>query len=412
MRPAGVAAPARAARESSSALAATSGVPASSSTRRATSRRSSIGVEVPPVTPTMRLPSKTDRVGEVRLALDLDRGLAGDADEAGQLLRVRARAAADHDHQVDLAGRLDRVLLAPDRDRADRVDDLQLVASPDHERGELLELPGRLGRLGDQRHPLLARDLLLPLLLFVDDDRIGREAEHADDLGVVRRAEQHDRVALVDELRQLLVLLDDPGAGAVDDLEAALVGPIHHVGADAVGPDDDGRAVIDIVERVDGLDPEPLEVGDHALVVDDLAEGMGQLARGGRLLGLVDRLADAVTEAGPLRDPDRFNGSHTGSSIAWGPVQPGSVARSRPRDCPDQTTGLSVRECLLDASDSPDRPRSGLRVRSIHRRARQHGRRSTAETTRGRRVRSGPAERQPLRMALAGADPAARRCGA
>ena len=51
----------------------------------------------------------------------------------------------------------------------------------------------------------------------------GREAEHADDLGVVRGAEQDDRVALVDELHELAVLLDHPGARAVDDLEAALV---------------------------------------------------------------------------------------------------------------------------------------------------------------------------------------------
>ena len=49
-----------------SARAATSGVPAISSTRRATSRRSSIGVDVPPVTPTTRAPSKTP--GSVRSA--------------------------------------------------------------------------------------------------------------------------------------------------------------------------------------------------------------------------------------------------------------------------------------------------------------------------------------------------------
>ena len=36
--------------------------------------------------------------------------------------------AADDDHQVDVARRLERVLLAPDRDRADGVDDLELVA--------------------------------------------------------------------------------------------------------------------------------------------------------------------------------------------------------------------------------------------------------------------------------------------
>ena len=61
----------------------------------------------------------------------------------------------------------------------------------------------------------------VPLLFLVDDDRVGGEPEQADDLGVVGRAEQDDRVALVDELAQLALLLDDPGAGAVDDLEAA-----------------------------------------------------------------------------------------------------------------------------------------------------------------------------------------------
>ena len=62
-----------------------------------------------------------------------------------------------------------------------------------------------------------------------------------------------------------------------------------------------------------------LEVADHALVVDDLAEGVGRLPAGGGLLGLVDRLAHAVAEAGALGDPDVSNGSHpfdyrTGSS--------------------------------------------------------------------------------------------------
>ena len=40
--------------------------------------------------------------------------------------------------------------------------------------------------------------------------------------GCFGRAEQDDRVALLDELGELALLLDDPGAGAVDDLEAAL----------------------------------------------------------------------------------------------------------------------------------------------------------------------------------------------
>ena len=283
-----------------------------------TSRRSSIGVEVPPVTPTIAGLRERRRVGQVVDALDLDRGRPGDLAQAGQLLGVRARPPADDDHQVDLAGRLERVLLAPDGDRADRVDDLELVGARDHERGQPLELPGRLGRLADERHALASRDGRLPLLFLVDDDRVGREAEQADDLGVLRGAEQDDRVAVLDEPDQLALLLDHPGAGAVDDLEAALLGALHDVRPDAVGADDDGRAVVDVVERFDRLDAEILEVADDALVVDDLAEGMRRLAGGRRFLGLVDRLANAIAEAGALRDPDFFDHSHA-SIIARGP---------------------------------------------------------------------------------------------
>ena len=49
--------------------------------------------------------------------------------------------------------------------------------------------------------------------------------------GCFGRAEQDDRVAVLDELDQLALLLDDPRAGAVDDLEAALLGALHDVRA-------------------------------------------------------------------------------------------------------------------------------------------------------------------------------------
>ena len=95
----------------------------------ATSRRSSIGVDVPPVTPTTRRRRRRAASVRSRDALDLDGRRPDDPAQPGQLLRVRARAAADDDHQVDLAGQLDGVLLAADRDRADGVDDLELVRS-------------------------------------------------------------------------------------------------------------------------------------------------------------------------------------------------------------------------------------------------------------------------------------------
>ena len=322
VRPAGVAATARAAPASSEARACTSGVPAISRMCSATSRRSSIGVDVPPVTPDDVRRREDLGVGQVTDPFDLDRGRPGDLAQAGQLLGVGAGATADDHHEVDVLRRLHRVLLPTDRDGTDRVDDLELVGAPDHERGELLELPGRLGRLADERHPLLAWDGCLPFLFLVHDDRVRREAEHPDHLGVLGGPEEHDRVALLDELGQLAVLLDDPGAGAVDDLETARFGTLHDVRAHAVGPDDDRRAVVDVVEGLDRLDAEILQVADDALVVDDLAEGMRRLAGGRGLLGLVDRFSYAITEPGALRDPDFLNDSHV-SIIARGTLRPG-----------------------------------------------------------------------------------------
>src|SRR3990172_3797301 len=229
--------------------------------RRATASRSSIGVDVPPVTPTVPLPSKADAsrraagdpisgAGGPALPLAsggrgargvggrLDRG-GGGADypaQRGELARVGAVAPADDDHQLDQPGRLDGVLLAADRHRADGVHDLELVAAPDHEGSQLLELPGRLGALADERHAL-APGGALPLLLLVDDDRVGGVAEHPDDLGMLRRAEDDDDVALLDEPGQLAALLDDPRARPIDDLEAAAQGARHARRGDPVRAD-------------------------------------------------------------------------------------------------------------------------------------------------------------------------------
>ena len=203
-------------------------------------------------------------------------------------------------------------------------------ARRDHERRQALELPRRLGGLADERHPLAARDGRLPLVLFVDDDRVRGEAEQADDLGVLRRAEQDDRVALLDQPTQLALLLDDPGAGPVDDLEAALVGALQDVRTDAVGADDDRGTVVHVVELLDRLDAQDLQLTHDTLVVDDLSEGMGGLAGGRGLLGLVDRFADPVAEARPLRDADLFDHVHA-PIIARGLTNPCPTLRASGR---------------------------------------------------------------------------------
>ena len=96
-----------------------------------------------------------------------------------------------------------------------------------------------------------------------------------------------------------------------------------------MGADDDRRAVVDVVEGVDGLDAEVLELAHDAVVVDDLAERVRRLAGGRGLLGLVDRLANAIAEAGALGDADFLDGSHA-SIIARGPVRPRRGRGSRP----------------------------------------------------------------------------------
>ena len=86
-----------------------------------------------------------------------------------------------------------------------------------------------------------------------------------------------------------------------------------HLRPDAVGANDHRRALADLVERVDGLDPLGLERGDDAFVVDDLAEGVRPLAGRRGFLGLVDGLAHAVAEPGAARDPDFSNVTHCAS---------------------------------------------------------------------------------------------------
>ena len=117
------------------------------------------------------VPGEDAGVGQLCGTLHLDRGLARDAHEPRQLAGVGRVAAAHHDHHVHLVGQLDGVLLAPDGHGAHGVDDLELMGTADHEGRELLELPGRLGALADERHALGPRDAL-PLLFLVHEDGV------------------------------------------------------------------------------------------------------------------------------------------------------------------------------------------------------------------------------------------------
>src|SRR5579859_3249433 len=117
-------------------------------------------------------------------------------------------------------------------------------------------------------------------------------------------ADDADRVALAGKLGGGLLALDHPGAGRVDDLEIVLATDLLElVAGDAVGADDE-RAALDLVCEVCGADATLGEVGLDPGVVDELPERGDLLALFAGALGLVDRQAHAVAEAGMLGDAD------------------------------------------------------------------------------------------------------------
>ena len=72
---------------------------------------------------------------------------------------------------------------------------------------------------------------------------------------------------------------------------------------------DDERAALDLVGEVGGADAAVGEVGLDAGVVDQLAEGGDLLPLVAGVLGLVDRQAHAIAEAGALGDTDLRRGA-------------------------------------------------------------------------------------------------------
>ena len=181
--------------------AASSGVPAISRIRWATSRRSSIGVEVPPVTPTIARPVEDGRRRSGRDAPSI---------------WIAGVPAISHSRVSSFVFALERPPTTTIRSTsraASRVSSWRRIVTgqtvltilsswlaADHERGELLELPGRLGRLADQGHPLLARDFCSHSSSSSTTIASGAKPSMPTTSGCFGRAEQDDRVALVDEL--------------------------------------------------------------------------------------------------------------------------------------------------------------------------------------------------------------------
>ena len=207
---------------------------------------SSSGALAPEVMPTVSTPSSQSSL-DLGVVVDQVRGGAVFAGDLDQAVGVRGVGRADHQDQVALA----RQLLHRDLAVGRRVTDVVGLAGDDRrelgpQRGDHLGgLVDRERRLGDEGD-LVGVGHLERLDLgdgFDQHDRLGRLAGRPFDLLVALVADHHDRVALGGETAGRDVDLRHQRAGRVDRPQAALGGVLVDRRSDAVGGEDDDRAL-------------------------------------------------------------------------------------------------------------------------------------------------------------------------
>ena len=111
------------------------------------------------------------------------------------------------------------------------------------------------------------------------------------------------------------MLLDNPGTGAVDDLEALRLGADMTSGVTPWARITTAAPLIDIVERVDRLNALRLELRDHAFVVNDLPEGVCRFALCGGETRIVGSLAHSVEK--PVRRAMRTSSTDPITDQVW-----------------------------------------------------------------------------------------------
>src|SRR3990172_5504078 len=144
---------------------------------------------------------------------------------------------------------------------------------------------------------------------------------------MVLMADDADRVTGSGELTGRLLGLEDPGAGGVDHLHVGLAAhALQVVRGNPVGANDQ-RPTLHLVGQVGGLDAAVRKVSLDPWVVDKLTERGDVFPLVTGVLGLVDRQAHAIAEAGTLGD------SHLGSGDCGHPPDSIGPVPYRPR-CP------------------------------------------------------------------------------
>jgi hypothetical protein len=117
----------------------------------------------------------------------------------------------------------------------------------------------------------------------------------ADDLPVLRIADEHQVVAVRQRLRRLAVDVVDELAGRIEDVQAATLRRLVKRRRHAMRGEDD-RRLLDRGDLMDGADAEALHLLHDALVVDHLAEDGAASAFGGEPLHLQVRDPHAGAE--------------------------------------------------------------------------------------------------------------------
>ena len=106
------------------------------------------------------------------------------------------------------------------------------------------------------------------------------------------------------------MLLHHPGAGPVNHLKATTHCTLQHFRGDAMCADHHRRTLLHLIKALNVFNAALMQVGDQPLVVHHMAERVGRLPLRTRKFRLINRLTDAITDAGTAGDTDALNASH------------------------------------------------------------------------------------------------------
>ena len=222
-----------------------------------------------------------------------------------EMAAVGAMAAADDDHCIARAGHLRGLCLTCKRSTTYCIKQFCVCTLFFYDFLTFQQFLLRLGRLNDDSQRFCTVDGAVgdargKLRGVIDHDRGGTPAADGAHLRVVGCTDDDRLPPLGRSLGHDLMDALDLRTRRVIHRRARALHRLKLRTADAVGADDDGRALRDLLRPVHDREALRLQVAHHIVVMDELAETVAVLLGGEHFLGHLHRPADAEAETGRL----------------------------------------------------------------------------------------------------------------